>query len=129
MNETTVYAKNGLIIKLAYLEAGARITVTFDRPKAKGTLVLEDTEEGLAVRCPEVCTNIGVALLSLFSGSPVGQEVPGGPPLQIDVVSPAQAQQLCEIRCFQEGTRVRFDAGASETVSSPVLNGKEFGIG
>jgi len=123
-----IYAGNGLAVNLLKTELGLRLVFNFDRPEAKGTLILEESGYGLYVLCPDVHPELPVALLDLFYPSPEGQEVPGGPPLQIEFFSPAQTEDpLGQARCFPERTRVRFEMGATELKAGKSLADKEFG--
>ncbi len=123
-----IYISNGLIVNLLRTETGLRLAFTFDRPEARGTIILDESGYGLYVLCPDVHPEQPLALLDLFYPSPAGQEVPGGPPLQIEFFSPAQTEDpLGQARCFPEGTRVRFEAGAIERKTGKALPDHEFG--
>jgi hypothetical protein len=123
-----IYTSDGLAVNLLQTESGLRLVFNFDRPEAKGTLILEESGYGLYVLCPDVHSELPVALLDLFYPSPEGQEVPGGPPLQIEFFSPAQTEDpLGQARCFPEGTRVRFEMGVTELKAGKALADKEFG--
>lgn len=125
---TAVYTGNGLNVNLLQTETGLRLVFNFDRPEAKGTLVLEESGYGLYVLCPDVHPELPVALLDLFYPSPEGLEIPGGPPLQIELFSPAQTDDpIGQARCFPEGTRVRFESGVAERKTGNKLVDKEFG--
>ena len=98
---TPIFAGDGLTVNLVQTETGLRLVFNFDRPEAKGTIILEESGYGLYVLCPDVHPELPVALLDLFYPSPEGQEVPGGPPLQIEFFSPAQTEDpLGQARCF-----------------------------
>ena len=123
-----IYAGDGLTVNLLQTETGLRLVFNFDRPEAKGTIILEEFGYGLYVLCPDVHPELPVALLDLFYPSPEGQEIPGGPPLQIEFFSPAQTEDpLGQARCFPEGTRVRFELGVTELKPGKALADKEFG--
>jgi hypothetical protein len=127
-DETVIYADNGLVIAQTESSYGVRLVFRFDRSEAKGTLVLEESVYGLCVLCPDVHLQQPVALLDLFYASPAGQEIPGGPPLQIELYSPAQMDDpLGQARCFPNGTRLRFEMGVTELKTSKHLVDEEFG--
>ncbi len=132
--EKPVYTKNGVQIEIAEQENPNRVvlTVKFDKPEGKGTLILEECDFGLYVHCPEVSTEGSVAILDLFYGSPAGSEEAGEdkkPPLQIGVFSPAQAEDpLACVNFHPKGTRVTFDMGVTEVKSGKALYQKEFGL-
>jgi hypothetical protein len=126
--ETPIFTGGGLAVNLLQTETGLRLVFNFDRPEAKGTIILEESGYGLYVLCPDVHPELPVALLDLFYPSPEGQEIPGGPPLQIEFFSPAQTEDpLGQARCFPEGTRVRFELGVTELKPGNALADKEFG--
>ena len=123
-----IFAGNGMTVHLAQTETGLRLVFAFDRPEAKGRLILEESAYGLYVLCPDVHPERPAALLDLFYPSPVGQETPGGPPLQIELFSPAQTEDpLGQARCFPQSTRVRFELGVMELKTGQALTDKEFG--
>lgn len=128
MNATPIYAANSLTVNLAQTDTGLRLVFDFDRLEAKGTLILEESAYGLYVLCPDVPPERPAALLDLFYPSPVGWETPGGPPLQIELFSPAQTEDpLGQARCFPLSTQVRFEMGVTEVKSGKSLADKEFG--
>ena len=123
-----IYAGNGLAVNLLKTELGLRLVFNFDRPEAKGTIILEESGYGLYVLCPDVHPELPVALLDLYYPSPEAQDIPGGPPLQIELFSPAQTEDpLGQARCFPHGTRVRFEFGVTELKPGKALADKEFG--
>jgi hypothetical protein len=125
---TPIYADDGLNVNLAQTEASLRLIFIFDRPEAKGTLILEESGYGLYVLCPAVHPDQPVALLDLFYPSPEGESISGGPPLQIELFSPAQTEDpLGQARCFHEGTRVCFELGVTELKPGKALADKDFG--
>jgi hypothetical protein len=127
-DETVIYSDNGLVIAQAESSHGVRLVFRFDRPEAKGTLIIEESVYGLCVLCPDVHPQQPVALLDLFYASPAGQEIPGGPPLQIEFYSPAQTDDpLGQARYFPDGTRVRFESGVTELKTEALVEDTEFG--
>ena len=125
---TLIYAGDGLAVNLLQTETGLRLVFNFDRPEAKGTIILEESGYGLYVLCPDVHPELPVALLDLYYPSPEAQDIPGGPPLQIELFSPAQTEDpLGQARCFPDGTRVRFEFGVTELKPGNALADKEFG--
>lgn len=125
---TLIFAAEGLTVNQMMTEIGLRLIFTFDRPEAKGTIILEESGYGLYVLCPDVHPELPVALLDLYYPSPEAQDTPGGPPLQIELFSPAQTEDpLGQTRCFPEGTRVRFELGVTELKPGNALADKEFG--
>jgi hypothetical protein len=127
-DENVIYANNGLTISRSESPYGIRLVFRYDRPEAKGTLILEESVYGLCVLCPDVHPQQPVALLDLFYPSAAGQEIPGGPPLQIEIYSPAQTDDpFGQARCFTEGTRLRFESGVVELKTGKHLVDMEFG--
>lgn len=125
---TPIFAAEGLTVNQVVTETGLRLVFTFDRPEAKGTIILEESGYGLYVLCPDIHPELPVALLDLFYPSPEAQDIPGGPPLQIELFSPAQTEDpLGHARCFPDGTRVRFEFGVTELKPGKALADKEFG--
>ena len=126
--ETPIYTGDSLAVNLLQTETGLRLVFNFDRPEAKGTLILEESGYGLYILCPDINPEQPVALLDLFYPSPEAQDIPGGPPLQIELFSPAQTEDpLGQAHCFTEGTRVRFELGITELKAGKALADKEFG--
>ncbi len=125
-----VHTGDGVKVYLEQVESGFRIGMEFDKPEAKGTLVLEECAYGFYVHCPEVSNEGPVAILDLFYGSPESDSYPEGkPPLQVGVFSPAQTEDpLAFADCHPQGTRVRFEVGAAEVKRGCALYGKEFGL-
>jgi len=125
---TPIFTAEGLVVNQVVTETGLRLVFTFDRPEAKGTIILEESGYGLYVLCPDIHPELPVALLDLFYSSPEAQDIPGSPPLQIEFFSPAQTEDpLGQARCFPEGTRVRFEFGVTELKPGNALADKEFG--
>jgi len=125
---TPIYTGDGLTVNQVMTETGLRMVFNFDRPEAKGTLILEESGYGLYVLCPDIHPELPVALLDLFYPSPEAQDIPGGPPLQIELFSPAQTEDpLGQARCFPDRTCVRFEFGATELKPGKALSDKEFG--
>ena len=125
---TPIYTSDGLAVNLLQTETGLRLVFNFDRSEAKGTIILDESGYGLYVLCPDVHPEQPLALLDLFYPSPEGQKIPGGPPLQIDLFSPAQTEDpLGQARCFPDGTRVRFESGVIERKTGKALPDHEFG--
>ena len=123
-----IYAGNGLAVNLLKTELGLRMVFNFDRPESKGTIILEESGYGLYVLCPDVHPELPVALLDLYYPSSEAQDIPDGPPLQIELFSPAQTEDpLGHTRCFPDGTRVRFESGVTELKPGNALADKEFG--
>ena len=127
-NGTPIFAAEGLTVNQIVTELGLRLVFNFDRPEAKGTIILEESAYGLYVLCPDIHPELPVALLDLYYPSPEAQDIPGGPPLQIELFSPTQTEDpLGQARCFSDGTRVRFEFGVTELKPSNALADKEFG--
>ena len=127
-NGTPIFAAEGLTVNQIVTELGLRLVFNFDRPEAKGTIILEESAYGLYVLCPDIHPELPVALLDLYYPSPEAQDIPGGPPLQIELFSPAQTEDpLGQARCFPEGTCVRFEFGVTELKAGKSLADKEFG--
>ena len=125
---TPIYTGDGLAVNLLETDTGLRLVFNFDRPEAKGTIILEESGYGLYVLCPDIHPELPVALLDLYYPSPEAQDIPGGPPLQIELFSPMQTEDpLGQARCFPEGTRVRFEFGVTELKPGNALADKEFG--
>ena len=124
----TIFTGDGLAVNLLQTETGLRLVFNFDRPEAKGTLILEESGYGLYVLCPEVHPEQPVALLDLFYPSPEGLAIPGDPPLQIELFSPAQTEDpLGQARCFPERTHLHFELGVTDLKPGKILADKEFG--
>lgn len=127
-NGTPIFAAEGLTVNQIVTELGLRLVFSFDRPEAKGTIILEESAYGLYVLCPDIHPELPVALLDLYYPSPEAQDIPGGPPLQIELFSPTQTEDpLGQARCFPDGTRVRFEFGVTELKPGNALADKEFG--
>lgn len=127
--QNPIYDKNGVKIDFIETEHDFRLEFKFDSDDAKGTIILEQDEYGLAVYCPEVSEG-RVALLDLFYKSPNGQKYPERPtpPFQIVFDSPNQTDDpLGRVRFFPEDTRVDFMQGVQEIKPGPALHLKEFG--
>jgi len=123
-----IFTAEGLTVNQVVTETGLRLVFTFDRPEAKGTLILEESGYGLYVLCPDIHPELPVALLDLYYPSPETQDIPGGPLLQIELFSPAQTEDpLGQARCFPEGARVCFEFGVTELKPGNALADKEFG--
>ena len=126
----TIYNCDGLVVRQAKTESGGlRLVFEFDKPEAKGTLILDECGYGLHVCCPDIHPEQPVALLDLFYPSPEGQENPGGPPLQIEIYTPAQVDDpVCQARFFPAGTQVRFEPGIVDLANKSSAEDKVFGV-
>lgn len=127
-----VLAREGVDISLEKESENFRIVVKFDKPEAKGTLVLEECAYGFYLYCPQVHAKDPVAILDLFYASPEAEKCEverAGLPLVIGLFSPGQSEDpLGSADCFPKGTRVQFDVGAREVKGGDALHEKEFGL-
>ena len=125
---TLIFAGEGLTVRQTHTNFGLRLIFEFDRPEAKGVIVLEECSYGLFVICPAVHPELPVALLDLFYASPEGRKGHAGPPLQIEFLSPLETDDpLGQVRYYPNGTRVHLEPEVVKVRAGRKLTEIEFG--